>query len=277
MKDSFLGLASHELKTPLTVIMGYAELLLTDMADRVDKTVVEMVENISNAANRLDSIIKDMVDVSMIDEKRLQLKIEDLNLNRLVELSVNELRFFFSLRKQELILHLDETIPVIRGDSFRLMQLLTNILGNAIKFTPDGGQITVSTSAKYLLRSKQPLTTDHMPSVVNIGKEHHLYVEVIIEDTGIGIDREDQVRIFEKFYEVGNIEEHSSGKVAFRAKGTGLGLAIAKGIVEMHGGDIWVDSQGYNPEKCPGSTFHILLPLNPLIGDATPDYLNLLR
>jgi len=76
---------------------------------------------------------------------------------------------------------------------------------------------------------------------------------------------------------VGNIEEHSSGKVAFRAKGTGLGLAIAKGIVEMHGGDIWVESHGYSPEQCPGSAFHILLPFHPHIGDATLDYLNLLR
>jgi PAS domain S-box-containing protein len=276
MKDSFLGLASHELKTPLTVIMGYSELILSDMVGMVDKTLLEMVENIANAAGRLDSIIKDMVDVSMIDEKRLQLKIEEVNLNRLIEISVNELRFFFSLRKQEIDLRLDETIPIIKGDSYRLIQLLSNVLNNAIKFTPDGGTITVTTSAKYLLRSKKPDESDHMPPVVNIGKEHHLYVEVTVEDTGIGIDREEQVRIFEKFYEVGNIEEHSTGKVAFRGKGTGLGLAIAKGIVEIHGGDIWVESQGYNPDSCPGSVFHILLPLNPVIGDGTIDYLNLL-
>jgi PAS domain S-box-containing protein len=277
MKDSFLGLASHELKTPLTVIMGYSELILTDMAGKAEKPVLEMVENISNAANRLDSIVKDMVDVSMIDEKRLQLKIDDVNLNHLVELSANELRFFFSLRKQELDLRLDETLPLIKGDSFRLMQLLTNVLGNAIKFTPDGGKITVSTRAKNILRCEQPKLADHVQPVVAIGKEQHLYAEVTVEDTGIGIDREDQIRIFEKFYEVGNIEEHSSGKVAFRAKGTGLGLAIAKGIVEMHGGDIWVESHGYSPEQCPGSAFHILLPLNAHIGDATLDYLNLLR
>lgn len=276
MKDSFLGLASHELKTPLTVIMGYSELILSDMVGLVDKTIVEMVENISNAAGRLDSIIKDMVDVSMIDEKRLQLKIEEVNLNRLIEISVNELRYFFSLRKQEIDLRLDETIPIIKGDSYRLLQLLSNVLNNAIKFTPDGGSITVSTSAKHLLRSKKPDESDHMPPAVNIGKEHHLYVEVTVADTGIGIDREEQLRIFEKFYEVGNIEEHSTGNVAFRAKGTGLGLAIAKGIVEMHGGDIWVESQGYNPDSCPGSVFHILLPLNPVIGDGTIDYLNLL-
>ena len=102
------------------------------------------------------------------------------------------------------------------------------------------------------------------------------YVEVTIEDSGIGIDMEDQKRIFDKFYEVGNISEHSSGKFSFKAKGTGLGLAIAKGIVEIHGGEIWVESPGYDPEKCPGSIFHILLPLEPPVGEAAIDYLNLI-
>ena len=270
MKDSFLGLASHELKTPLTVIMGYSELITTDMADRVDKTVLEMVTNIANAAARLDNIIKDMVDVSMIDEKRLQLKMEDVQLNRLIEASVNELRFFFSMRKQEIVVNLDESISTIRGDAVRLMQLLSNILGNAIKFTPDGGCITISSSAKYLLRGIPGSTP---PS----GSEHHLFLEITVSDTGIGIDREDQLRVFEKFYEVGNIQEHSSGKVAFKAKGAGLGLSIAKGIVDMHGGQIWVESEGYNPERFPGSTFHILLPLAPGLGENTSDYGTLLR
>lgn len=268
MKDSFLGLASHELKTPLTVIMGYSELITTDLADKVDKTVLEMVVNIANAASRLDNIIKDMVDVSMIDEKRLQLKVEDIQLNRLIEASVNELRFFFSMRKQEVVLNLDESLPTIRGDALRLMQLLSNILGNAIKFTPDGGRITVSSSAKYLLRGTAGSTE---------GREHHLFLEITVTDTGIGIDREDQLRVFDKFYEVGNIQEHSSGKVAFKAKGAGLGLSIAKGIVDMHGGEIWVESTGYNPERFPGSTFHILLPLAPGLGEGNTDYSRLLR
>jgi len=271
MKDSFLGLASHELKTPLTVIMGYSELITTDLADRVDKMVLEMVMNIANAASRLDNIIKDMVDVSMIDEKRLQLKMEEVQLNRLIEASVNELRFFFSMRKQEVVVNLDESIPSIRADALRLMQLLSNVLGNAIKFTPDGGCITISTSAKYLLRGIPG--GDSRPS----GKEHHLFLEITITDTGIGIDRDDQIRVFEKFYEVGNIQEHSSGKVAFKAKGAGLGLSIAKGIVDMHGGEIWVESPGYNPDRFPGSTFHILLPLAPGLGDSASDYSTLLR
>jgi len=273
MKDSFLGLASHELKTPLTVIMGYSELITTDMADKVDPTVMEMVTNISNAAGRLDNIIKDMVDVSLIDEKRLQLKMEDIQLNRLIEAAVNELRFFFSMRKQEVVVTLDESIPTLRGDALRLMQLLSNILGNAIKFTPDGGRITIASSAKYLLRGV-PASESQTAAA---GREHHLFLEITVSDTGIGIDREDQLRVFDKFYEVGNIQEHSSGKVAFKAKGAGLGLSIAKGIVDMHGGEIWVESTGYNPERLPGSTFHILLPLNPMLGENIADYSRLLR
>jgi PAS domain S-box-containing protein len=272
MKDSFLGLASHELKTPLTVIMGYSELIITDMSERVDQTVLEMVTNISNAAGRLDNIIKDMVDVSLIDEKRLQLKMEDIQLNRLIESAVNELRFFFSMRKQEVVVNLDESIPTLRGDALRLMQLLSNILGNAIKFTPDGGRITIASSAKYLLRGAT--TPETAPGS---SRDHHLFLEITVTDTGIGIDREDQVRVFDKFYEVGNIQEHSSGKVAFKAKGAGLGLSIAKGIVDMHGGEIWVESTGYNPDRLPGSTFHILLPLNPMLGENIGDYSKLLR
>ncbi len=276
MKDSFLGLASHELKTPLTVIMGYTELILSEMAGKTDKTLLEMVENISNAANRLDVIVKDMVDVTLIDEQRLQLNIEELDLNRLVELSVNEMRFFFSLRKQEIALQLDSSLPVIRGDSYRLLQLFSNILGNAIKFTPDGGKITVSTSCRNRLSGDaQENGLEEDAESGDAGKEHHSFVEVTIQDTGIGLDSDDHLRIFDKFYEVGNICEHSSGKVAFGAKGTGLGLAIAKGIVEMHGGEIWVESSGYDPEKYPGSTFHILLPEEPpAAADAALGYLN---
>jgi PAS domain S-box-containing protein len=270
MKDSFLGLASHELKTPLTVIMGYSELITTDMAEKVDSTVLEMVSNIANAASRLDNIIKDMVDVSMIDEKRLQLKMEDVQLNQLIKDSVNELRFFFSIRKQEVVLNLDDSIPPIKGDSMRLMQLLSNILGNAIKFTPDGGRITVGSSAKYLMRGMPGMESS------GSGREHHLFLEITVTDTGIGIDREDQLRIFDKFYEVGNIQEHSSGKVAFKAKGAGLGLSIAKGVVDMHGGEIWVESAGYHPDSFPGSTFHILLPVTPTLPEMTNRYESLL-
>lgn len=268
MKDTFLGLASHELKTPLTVILGYSELMLAEMSDKLDKSELEMLEYIANAANRLDIIVRDMVDVSLIDEQRLQLVVGEISLNRLLELSVNELRIFFLSRKQEITLQLDDNIPDIKGDSSRLIQLFSNVLVNAMKFTPDGGKITVST-----LPGGIPGERDKQISVENPPPP---YVEVIIKDSGIGIDPEDQHRIFDKFYEVGNISEHSSGKFSFKAKGTGLGLAIAKGIVDMHGGEIWVDSAGYDPERCPGSAFHIRLPIEPPSAEMPADYLNLL-
>jgi signal transduction histidine kinase len=165
-------------------------------------------------------------------------------------------------RKQEIINHLEEKLPLIHGDQTRLMQLFTNILGNAIKFTPDGGSITVSTALKKLDRSK-PLQGLDATGGLNIGKNPQQCIEIIISDTGIGIDREDQRRIFDKFYEAGNIEEHSSGKVAFKSRGFGLGLSIAKGVIDMHGGQLWVESSGYDPQACPGSTFTILLPIEP--------------
>jgi hypothetical protein len=96
---------------------------------------------------------------------------------------------------------------------------------------------------------------------LNIGRIQQQFVEIVISASGIGIDMEDQRRIFDKFYEAGNIEEHSSGKVAFKARGAGLGLSIAKGVIEMHGGRLWVESPGYDPQTCPGSTFYILLPI----------------
>ena len=259
MKDSFLGLASHEIKTPLTVIMGYAELLLTDMKGHLSETTEEMVQNIAGAATRLDNIVKDMIDVSMIDQKQLALKLEAININSVIEASLREMRFFFALRKQEVNVQLDATIPAIKGDPIRLMQLMSNVIGNAIKFTPDGGTITITTAVTHTARNPQT-SIDTVWSYHSATKMDS-YVEIKISDNGIGIDIDDQTRIFEKFYEAGNIEEHSSGKVAFKSRGAGLGLSIAKGVVEIHGGEIWVESQGYSPERCPGSTFFILLPL----------------
>ena len=111
------------------------------------------------------------------------------------------------------------------------------MLLNAVKYTPDGGTITIA------------------------GRQLPGFVEVTITDTGIGIDLEDQGRIFEKFGQLGAVQQHSSGKTKFKGGGPGLGLPITKGIIEAHGGTIWVESEGYDEVNTPGSTFHILLPL----------------
>lgn len=261
MKDSFLGMASHELKTPLTVIIGYSELILGDMAGQADKTVLAMVKYISDAAERLSSIVRDMVDVSMLDRKKMQLNKRDTDVNDLIRTSAREMEFFFQIRKQTIRLELADNLPSVNCDPDRLVQVLSNLIGNAIKFTPDGGTVTIESNLTRNLRGVRQVATD----VVAIDSTPHSYLEVVVRDNGIGIDEEEQIQIFDKFYEVGKIEEHFTGKVAFKGKGTGLGLAIVKGIVDMHAGAIWVESPGQNAETCPGSAFHVLLPLSPTV------------
>ena len=249
MKDSFLGLASHELKTPLTVILGYSELLQNDMKDHLSDTAAEMIVNISNAAIRLDEIVKDMIDMNLFDQKQVGLNRVSLDLNLVIESTIQELKFFFALRRQEVIIKLDPSLPMFEGDRSRLMQMFTNVIGNAIKFTPDGGTICITTAVRRIFKS------------VLAEQKYQDAIEVTVSDTGIGINSDEQIKIFDKFYEAGNIEEHSSGKVAFKSRGAGLGLSIAKGIAEIHGGKIWVESIGQNLLTFPGSTFFILLPI----------------
>jgi len=136
-----------------------------------------------------------------------------------------------------------EALPQVPGDLKRLSQAFSNLLGNAIKFTPDGG--TISISGRILKEPDKGLPT---------------HVEILIADTGIGIDPDDQILIFEKFYRVGAVELHSTGSTKFKGAGPGLGLSITKGVIQAHGGKIWVESPGHDEAKMPGSTFHVLLP-----------------
>lgn len=260
MKDSFLGVASHELKTPLTVIIGYTELLLGEMSGKIDPALLPMLQHISDAAERLSGIVRDMVDVSMLDSQQLRLHRQATNINDLVRQAVDELQLFVGQRHQHLIVDLAEGLPLAECDGQRIFQVLTNLIVNAIKFTPDKGTITVQTRTAR----RPPISTGKQPTVwgrVMPGEEMQGYVELLVRDTGIGIAEKDQRHIFDKFYEVGNIEEHFTGKTAFKGKGTGLGLTIAKGIVDKHDGAIWVESPGYDAQLCPGTVFHVLLPL----------------
>jgi signal transduction histidine kinase len=142
-------------------------------------------------------------------------------------------------------------VPQLRIDKNRMRQVLVNIVGNAIKFTPDGGRIEISFERRG---TGSPLLSRHsLPD----GE----YLEIVIKDSGIGVDADELARIFEKFYEVGEIDKHATSKFGFLGRGVGLGLPIARGIVEAHGGRLWAESKGYDPERCPGSSFHILLPV----------------
>jgi signal transduction histidine kinase len=149
----------------------------------------------------------------------------------------NELKKAVASRKQNLVINkFDGSDLMIYGDSERLYQALHNVASNAIKYTPDGGTITIN------------------------GRLLPGFVEITIVDTGIGISAENQATIFEKFGQLGRTDLHSSGKTKFKGGGPGLGLPITRGIIEAHGGTIWVESEGYDEVKLNGSTFHILFP-----------------
>jgi len=261
MKDSFLGVASHELKTPLTVILGYTELLLGEMAPLVGTQVLPMIEHISRSAERLSKIVRDMVDVTLLDNQNISLRCHDVDLHRMIRSVADEMQYFLEKRNQKIEFDLSDEVSSIWCDDERIYQVLTNLVSNAIKFTPDHGVVTISTTVLNSHRTPIDRHQQQLPGIDAGNNVRFPYVQIAINDTGIGIAEKDLVHVFDKFYEVGDIEGHFTAQSAFRGKGTGLGLTIAKGFVELHGGEIWVESDGYDPESCPGSTFFVLLPI----------------
>jgi signal transduction histidine kinase len=133
----------------------------------------------------------------------------------------------------------------IEVDREAILKVFYHLINNAVKYTPDGGTITVT--GKMLPRDNSYLPVEA--------------IEIVVKDTGIGIDAENQALIFRKFFRTGEIGLHSSGKTKFKGAGPGLGLAIAQGVVEAHGGKIWVESPGYDENKLPGSQFFVILPI----------------
>ncbi len=237
-KSDFIAVAAHELKTPLTLIDGYASMLegFFSKEDEEDKFV--LLNGIQTGINRLQQIISDMIDVSLIDNDLLQLNFQPVWINQLLDIAREDLGKF--AKNRDLTFEFEE-FPGCReqtyGDPERLYQALWNLLTNAVKYTPDGGTITVS------------------------GRKLPGFIEVTVADTGIGIDPENHDHIFEKFAGFRNIDLHSSSKTNFKGGGPGLGLPITRGIIEAHGGTLWVESEGHDEKKCPGATFHALIPL----------------
>jgi signal transduction histidine kinase len=236
-KSNFISVAAHELKTPLTLIEGYSAMMSDVGAESRPDGMDELLSGVHTGILRLRQIVDDMIDVSLIDNHLLSLNPQPLRICQVLEQLSDELRPGLADRRQKLdIRDFDGSRVWIFADPERVHQALRNVLANAIKFTPDHGRITVD------------------------GRVLPGFVEVTISDTGIGISAENQSLIFEKFGQLGRAELHSSGKTKFKGGGPGLGLAITRGIVEAHGGSIWVESPGYDEQALHGSTFHILLP-----------------
>jgi signal transduction histidine kinase len=236
-KSNFISVAAHELKTPLTLIEGYSAMMGDAASEIRQPGMEELLQGVHTGILRLRQIVDDMIDVSLIDNHLLALNLQPVRLGQVLELLKSELEAGLSDRKLDLeIREFEGSHTWIYADPERIHQAIRNVLSNAIKFTPDNGSIAVDGRA--------------LPG----------FIEITVTDSGIGISAEDQSLIFEKFGQLGRAELHSSGKTKFKGGGPGLGLAITRGIVEAHGGSIWVESLGYDEQQLHGSTFHILLP-----------------
>jgi two-component system phosphate regulon sensor histidine kinase PhoR len=224
VRRDFVANVSHEFKTPLTAIQGFAETLLAGAIDDAQNRV-RFLEIILEHSQRLARLTDDLLRLSQMDADRLGLEIRGVGVQQFVESCVETAQRPAAERDLRISVNLGKRLPDIAADRRRLAEVLQNLLDNAIQYTPPGGQIMLSASAN--------------------GNE----VTFTVSDTGIGIPQTDQPRIFERFYRVDVARSREVG-------GTGLGLAIAKHLVEAHGGRIWVES-----EIGQGSQFHFTVPI----------------
>lgn len=244
-KLDFIRVVSHELRTPMTVFTGYSQMLLGDEAVKQNEDLSQLVGSISSSSLRLKEIVNTMLDAVKIDSGVLELYFGPVSLDAVLHRVQQELQD--ALKERNLTLERGDltALPDIEGDNELLFKVFYNLVINAVKYTPDGGKIAIS--GRTLAAGERDLPVDG--------------VEILVSDTGIGIDPRFHELIFTKFYQTGQVSLHSSGKTKFKGGGPGLGLAIARGIVEAHGGKMWVESPGRDEEACPGSQFYVVLPL----------------
>jgi signal transduction histidine kinase len=232
LKTEFVSMVSHELRTPLTAIQGYAE-LLGEGTDIPDRERHECLASVKSNAERLLALINELLDLSRIEAGRIDLRCAAMDLKPLIESAARSLRPLVDGKRQALTLELRDAPSAVWADADRVTQILTNLISNASKYTPEGGRITVTA--------------------------HHAgaFARVEIRDTGIGLSAEQQAQLFTPFFRAQRRGKDHAG-------GTGLGLVITRLLVERHGGRITVSSA---PDQ--GSTFSFTLPIAPPAVEAT--------
>src|SRR5262249_17289043 len=224
-KSEFLANMSHELRTPLNAIIGFSEVLSERMFGEVNEKQAEYLQDILGSGRHLLSLINDILDLSKVEAGRLELELERFHLPTALDNALTLVRERATRHGITLEVTVDAEVGEVFGDERKVRQILLNLLSNAVKFTREGGRVDVTATAAE--------------SVVAIAVPH----------TGVGIAPEDQAAIFEEFRQVGRDD-------ARKQEGTGLGLTLAKKFVELHGGQIWVQSQVGQ-----GSTFTFTLPV----------------
>ncbi len=230
VRKDFVANVSHELRTPLTSIKGYVEALLDGIKDNPDEAL-RFLHIILKQSDRLNLILDDLLQLSQIESGQVLFKRDPVSLRSVVERTVALIQPIVDKKGHHFTVSVPDLLPSVLGDEERLVQVLTNLLDNAVKYTPDRGTISIA--------GRHP-ASDGTPGDL---------VELTVSDNGIGIPEADRPRVFERFYRVDKARSRELG-------GTGLGLAIVKHIVEGHGGQIWVE-----PNQPRGSRFVMTLPV----------------
>jgi signal transduction histidine kinase len=248
-KSEFLANMSHELRTPLNAIMGFTELIRDEIYGEVPGELQEPVADIHANARHLLKLVNDVLDLAKIEAGRMHLMLSEYSVRELIESVVSATRSLAAEKQLDLTSRVETDLPLGVGDSKRLMQVLMNLIGNGIKFTPPGGSVHISAR---LVDRRQAAGG---PPAVSLGRAADL-VEIAVADSGIGIPRDELERIFGEFHQADSSITREYG-------GSGLGLSIAKRFVELHGGTIWAES-----EVGKGSTFYLWIPLR-AVSEAT--------
>ncbi len=233
IRKDFVANVSHELRTPLTSIKGYVEALLDGAKDQPE-TSIQFLKIILAQSDRLNLIIEDLLELSKIESGRASFKEDPMDVRSAIERTMSMMTPLAAKKSHRLVTRIDDTVPALMGDEDRLVQVLTNLLDNAVKYTPEGGTITIAAHIA-------PPPPGASPS--------RRMLELSVTDTGLGIPEQDRPRVFERFYRVDKARSRELG-------GTGLGLAIVKHLVEGQGGRVWVE--GNAPQ---GSRFVVRLPV----------------
>lgn len=228
LKSELLRRTSHELKTPLVSIKGFTELLLNVHRDKLDAMVISTLNEIKHGCMRLETLIDDILKTAELESGATQLNKSEEDLAFLIKYCINEIKGFSKLRNHKINLELHEKI-ITPFEKEQIHQVISNLLNNAVKYTPPGGIIEIKSENK------------------------DDFIIISIKDNGIGFTEDEKTRIFKQF---GKIERYGQG-LDIIAEGSGFGLFISKKIIELHGGEIWVESEGRNK----GSTFYFSLPL----------------
>lgn len=257
-KSEFLANISHELRTPLNAIVGFVELLKDGVYGELSPRQVQPVDRIAASANHLRHLVDQVLDIAKIAAGRLEVHPETLMLRSFVLNVASELESLVNERGLSFSIAIGASLPRVRTDPAHLRQILINLIGNAVKFTPTGGVAVrarlVNASAERRVTPEDPILASKSPDA------RRVWVALQVVDTGIGISASDQARIFEEFEQV-----NAGPRGDSMLRGTGLGLAISRRLARLLGGDLSVDSQVGK-----GSTFTLWLPVHPADLEPTP-------